>query len=86
MVKIKEYDEKKRSQYLENTWVNGAVSAEKVANLRERLLEVAKLKPNYAEKAAARKQKRKANKDAKKKAKREQQEGITDGKSQWNSY
>lgn len=86
MVKIKEYDENKRSQYLENTWVNGAESANKVANLRERLLEAAKLKPDYAEKAAARKQKRKANKDAKKKAKREQQDGITDGKSQWNSY
>ncbi|KAL7540804.1 hypothetical protein ACHAXR_010392 [Thalassiosira sp. AJA248-18] len=71
MEKNKEYDEKKRFLYSENTWVNGTESAEKVANIRERLLEAAKKKPDYAEKAAIRKQKRKATKDAKKKAKRE---------------
>jgi len=71
MEKIKEYDERKSQSYLENTWVNGAESAEKVANIRDRLLEIAKTKPGYEEKAAIRKQKRKATKEAKKKAKRE---------------
>jgi len=71
MEKDKEYDEKKRDDYLQSTWVNGAESAEKVANIRERLLEAAKQKPGYEEKAAIRKQKRKATRDAKKKAKRE---------------
>lgn len=71
MEKIKEYDEEKRSLYLENTWLNGAKSAEKVANIRDRLLEAAKKKPDYEEKAAIRKTKRKATKEAKKKAKRE---------------
>jgi tRNA (guanine10-N2)-methyltransferase len=71
MKKIKEYDENKRTQYLENTWVNGAESAEKVANIRERLIEAAKTKPGYEEKALKRKATRKATKDAKKRAKRE---------------
>ena len=70
MEKIKEFDEKKRADYLNNTWVNGAESAEKVANIRERLLEAAKQKPGYEEKAAIRKKKRKATKEAKKAAKR----------------
>ena len=70
MEKIKEFDEKKRADYLNNTWVNGAESAEKVANIRERLMEAAKQKPGYEEKAAIRKQKRKATKEAKKAAKR----------------
>lgn len=74
MEKTREYDEKKRSHYLEKTWINGAASADKVANIRERLLEAAKKKPDYEEKAAIRKQKRKATKDAKKKAKREAKE------------
>jgi tRNA (guanine10-N2)-methyltransferase len=51
-------------------WVNGAESAEKCANIRDKILEAAKLKPRYEEKAAIRKQKRKANREAKKKAKR----------------
>ena len=71
MEKIKDYDGNKRDQYLEAAWVNGPASAEKVANIRERLLEAAKKKPGYEEKAAARKLKRKATKEAKKNAKRE---------------
>jgi tRNA (guanine10-N2)-methyltransferase len=47
--------------------VNGAESAEKCANIRDKFLEAAKLKPRYEEKAAIRKQKRKANQEAKKK-------------------
>ena len=74
MEKIKEYDDCKRVEYLEQTWVNGPESAEKVANIRERLIEAAKKKPGYEEKAAARKLKRKATRDAKKKAKREAKE------------
>eukprot|EP00804_Cyclotella_cryptica_P023360 CCRYP_000506-RA/>CCRYP_000506-RA protein AED:0.31 eAED:0.31 QI:0/0.33/0.5/1/0.66/0.5/4/0/840 len=71
MEKIKEYDNNKRDLYIEQTWINGPESAEKVANIRERLLEAAKKKPGYEEKAAIRKQKRKATKEAKKKAKRD---------------
>ena len=71
MEKVEEYDENKRDAYLGATWVNGPQSAEKVANIRERLIEAAKKKPGYEEKAAIRKQKRKATKEAKKKAKRE---------------
>ncbi|KAL7545316.1 hypothetical protein ACHAWF_008675 [Thalassiosira exigua] len=70
MEKIKEYDESKRSLYLKDVWLNGSESAEKVANIRDRLLEAAKKKPGYEEKAAIRKQKRRATKEAKKKAKR----------------
>ena len=80
MKKVKEYDEKKRTHYMENTWVNGAESAEKVANIRERLIEAAKKKPGYEEKAAIRKQKRKATKEAKKKAKREAAAAALTGK------
>lgn len=71
MEKIKEYDEKKRCHYLENAWVNGAESAEKVANIRERLIEAAKTKPGYQEKFERRKEKRKSTKEERKKAKRE---------------
>ena len=71
MEKIKEYDDSKRDQYIEKAWLNGSESAEKVANIRERLIEAAKNKPGYEEKALARKLKRKATKEAKKKAKRE---------------
>ncbi|KAL7489850.1 hypothetical protein ACHAW6_015566 [Cyclotella cf. meneghiniana] len=71
MEKIKEYDNNNRDLYIQQTWINGRESAEKVANIRERLLEAARKKPGYEEKAAIRKQKRKATKEAKKKAKRE---------------
>lgn len=82
MEKIQDYDEKRRSYYLENAWVNGAASADKVANIRERLLEAAKKKPDYEVKAAIRKKKRKATKDAKKKAKREAREKEVEGTNQ----
>lgn len=71
MEKTRHYDTGRRADYLEHTWVNGAAGAEKVANIRDRLLEQARKKPGYEEKAAIRKQKRKATRDAKKKAKRE---------------
>jgi len=71
MEKVKEYDDRKRDEYLEGTWVNGPQSAEKVANIRERLIEAAKKKPGYEEKAAWRKQKRKETKEVKKRAKLE---------------
>ena len=56
---------------MENAWVNGAESAEKVANIRERLIEAAKTKPGYQEKFERRKEKRKSTKEERKKAKRE---------------
>jgi len=68
--KVQEYYPSKRTEYLSKVWVNGAESAEKCANIRDKILEAAKLKPRYEEKAAIRKQKRKANREAKKKAKR----------------
>jgi tRNA (guanine10-N2)-methyltransferase len=70
MEKVREYEEDKRDEYVKNTWVNGPESADKVANIREKLIEAAKKKPDYEEKAAIRKQKRKATKLAKQKAKR----------------
>ena len=74
MEKVKEYDEKEKPEYLKNSWVNGVESAEKVANIREKLIEAAKKKPGYEVKAAIRKQKRKATRYAKQKAKREARE------------
>jgi len=71
MEKVKEYDPSQRETYLSSVWVNGPESAEKCANIREKLLEVAKLKPGYEEKAAYRKKKRTETKEAKKRAKRE---------------
>jgi tRNA (guanine10-N2)-methyltransferase len=78
MEKVKEYEEEKRQEYVKNTWVNGPQSADKVANIREKLIEAAKKKPDYEEKAAIRKQKRKATKLAKQKAKREAREANTE--------
>ena len=72
MEKIKEYDSSQREKYLSRIWVNGPESAEKCANIRERLIETARLKPGYEQKAAYRKKKRKETKEAKKKAKLEQ--------------
>ena len=74
MEKVKEYEEERRDEYTKNTWVNGPESANKVANIREKLIEAAKQKPDYEEKAAIRRQKRKATKLAKQKAKREARE------------
>lgn len=71
MQKAREYDPLKREEYLSKVWKNGAESAEKCANIRDKLLEAAKQRPDYEEKLAIRKQKRKENREAKKKAKLE---------------
>lgn len=71
MEKICEYDVSKRdSHYLISIWKNGPESAEKCANIREKILENAKLKPGYEKKLEIRKQKRRLNKEAKRTAKR----------------
>lgn len=71
MEKVKEYNDMERPKYLANAWKNGRESAEKCARIRERLLEAAKLKPDYEQKAAYRKKRRQETKLAKKKAKNE---------------
>lgn len=71
MKKTKEYEPIKREAYMAKVWLNGAESAEKCANIRYKIIEAAKKKPGYEEKAAIRKQKRKEHREAKKKAKRE---------------
>lgn len=71
MQKVKDYDVSQRSKYLSAVWVNGKESAEKCARIRDRLLEAAKLKPGYEEKAAFRKKKRQETREAKKRAKLE---------------
>jgi tRNA (guanine10-N2)-methyltransferase len=76
MEKFLEYDESKRSSYLEKAWVHGKASAEKCANIREKLLEAAKLKPDYEEKAAFRRIKRKETKEARKMAKKRETQTI----------
>jgi len=74
MMKVKEYSPAQREEYLASVWANGPESAEKCANIRERLLEAAKLKPGYEGKAAYRKKRRLETKEAKKKAKKEAKE------------
>ena len=69
MEKIAEYDASKRDEYLSAIWKNGPESAEKCANIREKILEAAKKKPGYEEKAAFRKENRKKTKEARKRAK-----------------
>jgi len=81
MEKVREYEDDKRDEYIQNTWVNGPESADKVANIREKLIEAAKKRPDYEEKAAIRKQKRKATKLAKQKAKREAREAKAEDNS-----
>jgi tRNA (guanine10-N2)-methyltransferase len=73
MKKMKEYDPSRRDHYFETIWVNGSESAEKCANLRDKIWENAKNKPGYEEKAAIRKRKRKEHLIAKKLAKRARQ-------------
>jgi tRNA (guanine10-N2)-methyltransferase len=65
MRKVLNYDESKRTAYLSNVWVNGAESAEKCANIREKLQEAAKQKPNYNERKKIRSGKRKRMKQEK---------------------
>lgn len=82
MEKIYEYKVEDRKEYMEYVWKNGPESAEKCANLREKITEAAKLKPNYEERSAARKQKRKEHKETRKRFKEErqqQQEGPKNG-------
>ncbi|KAI2488815.1 hypothetical protein MHU86_25869 [Fragilaria crotonensis] len=69
MKKVAEYDEDRREEYYASIWKNGPESAEKCANIRDKILEAAKKKPNYEEKAAIRKGKRKLHRSAKKQAK-----------------
>jgi len=71
MKKVKEYNPAQKEEYLSYVWANGPESAEKCANIRERLIEAAKLKPGYEGKAAYRKKRRLETKEAKKKAKKE---------------
>ena len=81
MTKVHDYNPDLRDTYLAQTWKNGPASAEKCANIRDKILEAAKQKPGYEEKARHRKQKRIEHKKAKKKAKLEQQQqqqGSTD--------
>lgn len=78
MKKVKEYDESQRDTYIAHCWVNGPESADKCANIREKLIEAAQLKPGYKEKAEARSRKRKAKKEEKKRTKligKEKEEG-----------
>jgi tRNA (guanine10-N2)-methyltransferase len=69
MKKVQAYQVAQREKYMESMWVHGRESAEKCANLRDKILEAAMKKPGYQEKAVIRKQKRKATKEAKKLAK-----------------
>jgi tRNA (guanine10-N2)-methyltransferase len=70
MEKVLEYDKDRRDEYLSRIWKNGPESAEKVAAIRDKLLEAAKKKPRYDEKLAMRREKRKKNRAAKKEAKK----------------
>jgi tRNA (guanine10-N2)-methyltransferase len=70
MKKVAPYNPQLQSQYLSSVWTNGLESAEKCANIRDKLIENAKKKPKYEERAAFRKEKRRQNKEEKKSAKR----------------
>ena len=69
MEKVAEYNVDRRDEYRKAIWKNGAESAEKCANIRERILEAARKKPGYEEKAAYRKEKRKQTREARRRAK-----------------
>jgi tRNA (guanine10-N2)-methyltransferase len=70
MRKIVEYDPLKRQEYLAMVWTNGPESAEKCANIRAKIIEAAKTKPQYEERAAIRKEKRRLHREEKKNAKK----------------
>jgi tRNA (guanine10-N2)-methyltransferase len=70
MKKVCDYDPAQRDAYLVNIWKNGPESAEKCANIRGKILEAAKNKPNYEEKAAIRRAKRIKHREEKKAAKK----------------
>ena len=80
MKKTSEYNETRRDEYMSNVWKNGPESAEKCANIREKILEAAKQKPGYESKLAVRRAKRKKTREAKKQAKKKLQ--IENGGSQ----
>lgn len=86
MKKVKPYDPTRREQYLSQTWKNGPASAEKCANIRDKILEAAKQKPGYEEKARIRKQKRKEHKQAKKRAKLENSSGVKGKTKEQSSF
>jgi tRNA (guanine10-N2)-methyltransferase len=69
---VTEYDAARRDSYLSTIWKNGPQSAEKIATIREKLLDAAKKKPRYEEKLAMRRQKRKQNRKAKQAAKKQE--------------
>lgn len=71
MQKTKTYYPNQREAYMSKIWINGEASAAKCANIRDKINEAAKLKPNYEKKAAFRKGKRFETKQAKKRAKME---------------
>ena len=81
MKKTQEYDPSKRSEYLRSVWVNGEASADKCANIRQKISENARQKPGYEEKAAYRREKRRATKMAKKQAKRLKRKAETEGEA-----
>jgi hypothetical protein len=66
MRKIENYDESQQDFYKRSSWVNGAESSEKVANIRERLIEEAKRKPGYEEKSKYKAAKRRMKKEERK--------------------
>eukprot|EP00588_Corethron_pennatum_P013875 CAMPEP_0194276100 /NCGR_PEP_ID=MMETSP0169-20130528/8774_1 /TAXON_ID=218684 /ORGANISM="Corethron pennatum, Strain L29A3" /LENGTH=614 /DNA_ID=CAMNT_0039019731 /DNA_START=50 /DNA_END=1890 /DNA_ORIENTATION=- len=70
MQKTSEYDEARREEYKMHCWANGAEGADRVANFREKLMEAARKKPGYAEKAEFKSKKRRENKMLKKAAKK----------------
>eukprot|EP00540_Astrosyne_radiata_P009174 CAMPEP_0116823000 /NCGR_PEP_ID=MMETSP0418-20121206/592_1 /TAXON_ID=1158023 /ORGANISM="Astrosyne radiata, Strain 13vi08-1A" /LENGTH=75 /DNA_ID=CAMNT_0004451199 /DNA_START=93 /DNA_END=320 /DNA_ORIENTATION=+ len=72
MKKVEEFDPSRQEEYRANVWKNGAESAEKCANIREKILEAARQKPGYQEKHAIRKEKRRKHREQKKLAKRKQ--------------
>jgi tRNA (guanine10-N2)-methyltransferase len=74
MKKTSSYDPSQRPNYMENVWLNGIESAEKCINIRNKLIEAAKEKPGYEERAEIRKQKRRDNKEAKKLAKKQKKD------------
>jgi tRNA (guanine10-N2)-methyltransferase len=70
MKKVKPYDPSQRESYLASVWKNGTESAERCANIRDKIIEAAKKKPFYEQRLAVRQQKRKETKEAKKIAKK----------------
>lgn len=69
MEKIKEYDVAKKDFYLSTVWKNGPQSAEKCANIRQKIQDAARKKPGYEERHAFKKKKRKILLEARKKTK-----------------